>query len=61
MILRLSYLNLNLALTLGYLNPALNNSVLEGKKRNWDLPFFGQEKKEVQALKVLVHCRIVLL
>ena len=26
MIFKLSYLNLNLALTLGYLNPALNNS-----------------------------------
>ena len=28
MFLKLSYLNLNLALTLGYLNPALNNSAL---------------------------------
>ena len=28
MILKLSYLNSNLALTLGYLNPALNNSAL---------------------------------
>ena len=26
MIVKLSYLNLNLALTLGYLNPALNKS-----------------------------------
>ena len=29
MIFKLSYLNSNLPLTLGYLNPALNNSVLE--------------------------------
>ena len=29
MIFKLSYLNSNLALTLGYLNPALNNSALE--------------------------------
>ena len=29
MIFKLSYLNLNLALTLGYLDPALNNSALE--------------------------------
>ena len=29
MIFELSYLNSNLALTLGYLNPALNNSALE--------------------------------
>ena len=28
MIFKLSYLNSNLALTLGYLNPALNNSAL---------------------------------
>ena len=31
MIFKLSYLNSNLALTLGYLNPALNNSALKGK------------------------------
>ena len=29
MLFKLSNLNSNLALTLGYLNPALNNSVLE--------------------------------
>ena len=29
----LSYLNSNLALTLGYLNPALNNSALETNYR----------------------------
>ena len=28
MLFKLSYLNSNLALTLGYLNPALNNSAL---------------------------------
>ena len=38
-----------------------SNNALEGKKRNWDLPFFGQEKLEVQALKVFVQCRTVLL
>ena len=31
MLFNLSNLNSNLALTLGYLNPALNNSALEGK------------------------------
>ena len=30
MIFKLSYLNSNLALTLGYLNPALNNPALLG-------------------------------
>ena len=32
MLLKLSNLNSNLALTLGYLNPALNNSALEDQK-----------------------------
>ena len=32
MIFKLSYLNSNLALTLGYLNPALNNSALDAKQ-----------------------------
>ena len=31
----LSNLNSNLALTLGYLNPALNNSALDCKKTKW--------------------------
>ena len=31
MLFKLSNLNSNLALTLGYLNPALNNSVLDSK------------------------------
>ena len=31
MIFKLSYLNSNLALTLGYLNPALNNSAPVGR------------------------------
>ena len=31
MIFKLSYLNSNLALTLGYLNPALKKSALKGK------------------------------
>ena len=38
MLFKLSNLNSNLALTLGYLNPALNNSALEladfGEKKN---------------------------
>ena len=33
MLFKLSYLNSNLALTLGYLNPALNNSALETNYR----------------------------
>jgi len=32
MLFKLSNLNSNLALTLGYLNPALNNSALRKKK-----------------------------
>ena len=32
MIFKLSYLNLNIALTLDYLNPALNNSALDNTK-----------------------------
>ena len=34
MLFKISNLNLNLALTLGYLNPALNNSALELNLRN---------------------------
>ena len=34
MLFELSNLNSNLALTLGYLNPALNNSALGNKKFN---------------------------
>ena len=34
MIFKLSYLNSNLALTLGYLNPALNNSALWYKAKS---------------------------
>ena len=45
MIFKLSYLNSNLALTLGYLNPALNNSV--------------QENKLKQEIKVHVNLRTV--
>ena len=33
MIFKLSYLNSNLALTLGYFNPALNNLALQNKKK----------------------------
>ena len=36
MFFKLSYLNSNLALTLGYLNPALNNSALVISSANWD-------------------------
>ena len=34
MIFKLSYLNSNLSLTVGYLNSALNNSALREKRRN---------------------------
>ena len=34
MLFKLSYLNSNLALTLGYLNPALNNSALTKNTTN---------------------------
>ena len=33
MLLKLSNLNSNLALTLGYLNPALNNSAQDGRNK----------------------------
>ena len=41
MLFKLSNLNSNLALTLGYLNPALNNSaqMFIIKLRNWIIPF----------------------
>ena len=52
MIFKLSYLNSNLALTLGYFNPALNNSALQNKKnkKNFTLyhggkPLFWLESK----------------
>ena len=49
MLFKLSNLNSNLALTLGYLNPALNNSALGSKVANtgagvtviWESPRFG--------------------
>ena len=39
MLSKLSYLNSNIALTLGYLNPALNNSALVLKYYFWVLFF----------------------
>ena len=39
MLFQLSNLNSNLALTLGYLNPALNNLALESKRANLHIPF----------------------
>ena len=35
MLFKLSNLNSNLALTLGYLNPALNNSALNNMRKEW--------------------------
>ena len=49
MIFKLSYLNLNLALILGYLNPALNNSALV---YNWTTV------KHVSAFKLYIEIRI---
>ena len=49
MIFKLSYLNLNLALTLGYLNPALNYSALV---YNWTTV------KHVSAFKLYIEIRI---
>jgi len=36
MLSKLSYLNSSIALTLGYLNPALNNSALVSVHHNYD-------------------------
>ena len=35
--MKLSYLNSNFAVTLGYLNPAFNNRALVKKKKNWKM------------------------
>ena len=42
MLFKLLNLNSNLALTLGYLNPALNNSVQEGRGLKQKVPFVGR-------------------
>ena len=41
MLFKLLNLNSNLALTLGYLNPALNNSVQEGRGLKQKCPLLG--------------------
>ena len=41
MLFKLLNLNSNLALTLGYLNPALNNSVQEGRGVKQRCPLLG--------------------
>ena len=48
MIFKLSYLNSNLALTLGYLNPALNNSALLGGL-SWNMQFIRYFLKSASA------------
>ena len=48
MIFKLSYLNSNLALTLGYVNPALNNPALLGGL-SWNMLFIRYFLKSASA------------
>ena len=50
MLFKLSNLNSNLALTLGYLNPALNNSAQMSKKENIQCNIIDKWKKKLMCI-----------
>ena len=57
MLFKLSNLNSNLALTLGYLNPALNNSALNYSVR-WETPLEFLKKTHL-LLEIFISLRVV--